>query len=96
MLSFYKLQLVQVYLYKLQLVQAVCTRSNLYKKYVQVATCRKSQLVQNIYIYIDIYLFDFLFYFSENRHVRFSNHLCLFQTGLSLTLSAIVELPLYL
>ena len=49
--NLYMLQLVQVYLYKLQLVQAVCTSCNLYKKSVQVATCTKSQLVHNIYIY---------------------------------------------
>ena len=48
--NLYMLQLVQVNLYKLQLVQAVFTNYNLYKKSVQVATCRKSQLVHNIYI----------------------------------------------
>ena len=44
----YMLQLVQVNLYTLQLVQAVCRSCNLYKKSVQVATCIKSQLVHNI------------------------------------------------
>ena len=38
-------------LYKLQLVPAGRTSCNLYRRVVQVATCTKSQLVHNIYIY---------------------------------------------
>ena len=47
---------VQVNPYELQLVQAVCTSCNLYKLFVQVATCidflYKLQLVQNLNLYI--------------------------------------------
>ena len=48
----YKLQVVQTILYKLQLVQTACTSCNLYRHFVQVATCTKSQVIHNIYIYM--------------------------------------------
>ena len=50
MKTLHKLQLVQPILYELQLVQTACISCNLYRLFVQVATCTKSQLVHSIYI----------------------------------------------
>ena len=48
------LQLVQVNLYKLQLVQEIRTSCNLYKKSVQVATCKNS-LYKLQFVQVDLY-----------------------------------------
>ena len=54
----YKLQLVQPIFFELQLVQTACTNCNLYRPFVQVATCVQNLNLYSLHIKILVYLLN--------------------------------------
>ena len=56
-------------MYKLQLVQTASTSCNLYRIFVQVAACTKSQLVHNIYMSLPTLSSEYKIEPSENTKV---------------------------